>query len=264
MSRLTFFDLNGEKISRAECNRQITNLIRRKDNAKEKYSEGEKNFIRQYSGSGGFGRNTSQDDGVLYEFYTPEWLCGKMWQKAEDFGFKGGKVFDPSVGTGNFIRFAPDEKQVTGFETKDLSKRITEILYPKAKVYLSEFETAFLNKDKSKLLPEGKVTWLEDYPFDLVIGNPPYGIFKSAYLDHFTEPRFFTMESFFIYHSLRLLRPGGLLVFLIPSQFMQNGRKYNESKKMIGAQGELLDAFRLPSVFKGSKIRTDIFIFKKS
>lgn len=125
MKRKFYTDLDDKRISRVEANAQIEALIQRKDRNGERYSEKEKAFIGQYSGDGGLGRKNSRDAGVLYEYYTPDWLCERMWELA---GFKGGKVLDPAVGTGNFIKGSTSD--FTGFEINPVSFRISEILYP--------------------------------------------------------------------------------------------------------------------------------------
>ena len=60
-----------------------------------------------------------------------------------------------------------------------------------------------------------------------------------------------------------MLKAGGLLVYLVSSNFMRNGDKYDYAKQRIGEIGELIDAYRLPKVFAYSDVPTDIIIIKR-
>ena len=59
--------------------------------------------------------------------------------------------------------------------------------------------------------------------------------------------------------TLKVLKSGGIGVYLIPSSFLRNGIAYNDIKKQILTIATLIDAYRLPiSIFKHTKIGTDI------
>jgi type I restriction-modification system DNA methylase subunit len=61
-----------------------------------------------------------------------------------------------------------------------------------------------------------------------------------------------------------LLKPGGLLVFIIPNTFLSNDNKYNAFKEKLNRKAELIDAYRLPNkIFSNTDISTDIIILKK-
>jgi hypothetical protein len=66
-----------------------------------------------------------------------------------------------------------------------------------------------------------------------------------------------------MYYGLQLLKPGGLLIYLTSSNFLRNGLTYNKSKDEIGKVAELVDAYRLPPVFRFSDVPTDIIVFKR-
>jgi type I restriction-modification system DNA methylase subunit len=247
-----------------ELNKQIQQLILKKDKAGETYSFDEKKFIAQYEGSGGQGSKGATGEGVLYEFFTPDFVCELMWKLAYRYGFKaGGSVLEPSVGTGNLLKWAPNNSKCYGFEINPISKRITEILYPDAKIYEGYFETAFLQEPRYTARLKDKLTWLEGYPFSLVIGNPPYGKYKNKYSSYFTKPKMHQIELFFMHYGLQLLKPGGLMVFITGSNFLRNGITYQSEKLEIEKLADIVDAYRLPPVFKFSKVPTDIIVFKR-
>ena len=238
-----------------ELNKQIQQLILKKDKAGETYSFHEKKFIAQYEGSGGQGSKGATGEGVLYEFFTPDFVCELMWKLAYRYGFKaGGSVIEPSVGTGNLLKWAPNNSKCYGFEINPTSKRITEILYPDAKIYEGYFETAFLQEPRYTARLKDKLTWLEGYPFSLVIGNPPYGKYKNKYSSYFTKPKMHQIELFFMHYGLQLLKPGGIMVYVTGSNFLRNGITYQSEKLEIEKLADIVDAYRLPPVFKFSKV----------
>ena len=247
-----------------ELNKQIQQFILQKDKNAESYSTADRKFIAQYEGSGGQGSKGATGEGVLYEFFTPDFICELMWKLAYRYGFKaGGSVLEPSVGTGNLLKWAPNNSKCYGFEINPISKRITEILYPDAKIYEGYFETAFLQEPRFTSRLKDKITWLEGYPFSLVIGNPPYGKYKNKYSSYFTRPKMHQIELFFMYQGLQLLKPGGLMVYLTGSNFLRNGISYQSEKLELEKLADILDAYRLPPVFKFSKVPTDIIVFKR-
>jgi len=246
-----------------ERNIQIQAFIERKDAAGETYSQADKDFIASYEGAGGLARKGASGQGLLHEFYTPEWLCSKMWELARFHGYQGGAILEPSCATGRFFKDAPKGENMVGFEINPISARIAEILYPEAEVYPQYFETAFLQPERYTSLLNNTVTWLEDYPFSLVISNPPYGKHVNRYSSYFKSPKFKQMETFFIYHGLRMLKSGGLLVYVTSSNIIRSGSAYQGEKEQISELAELVDAYRLPPVFRHSQVPTDIIILRK-
>ena len=247
-----------------ELNNKIEALIKKKDAAGDSYSQSDRDFIVQYEGSGGQGSKGASGEGVLYEFYTPEKICELMWLLAYRYGFKPqGTVLEPSVGAGKLLQHAPNKQKCYGFEINPTSRRITQILYPEAKIYEGYFETAFLAPPRFTSPLKNQMTWMDGYPFSLVIGNPPYGKYKNKYSSYFTKPKMHQIELFFMYQGLQLLKPGGLLVYLTGSNFLRNGISYQSEKLEMEKLADILDAYRLPPVFKFSKVPTDIIVFKR-
>ncbi len=251
----------SRKVSQYDLNRDIARMIRRKDRKKEKYSQSEITYIQQFEGSAQ--KNGRIEKYGQSEFYTPDYVCELLWALAKKHGYKGGSVLEPSLATGRFIKYAPDQSKCVGFEINPITRRIAEISYPKATIHHGYFETAFMKAPRfSSRLPECK-TWLKQYPFSLVIGNPPFGKYKNKYSDHFKEPQLLRTEIVFMYYGLHLLKKGGLLVYVTLCNFLRNGNAYNEAKKEIGKIAEFVDAYRLPGVFKHTTVSTDILIFRR-
>jgi type I restriction-modification system DNA methylase subunit len=248
-----------------QLNKEIESFIQTKDQRKESYSPADIEFIQKYEGSGGQGSKGATGEGILYEFYTPDFVVKLMWELAFKYGFdKSGTVLEPSIATGRLIEPAPDKTKCVGFEINPISARISEVSYPGATIHQGYFETAFMQPHRfTKRLPLSQLTWLKEYPFSLVIGNPPYGKYRNKYSSYFPTPKIPQIEQFFMYYGLQLLKPGGLLIYLTSSNFLRNGLTYNKAKDEIGKLADLLDAYRLPPVFRFSVVPTDIIVFKR-
>lgn len=247
-----------------ELNQHVEQLIAERSETAE-FTDSEKAVLRRYSGSGGQGKHGATGEGILYEFYTPEWVCNWMWKMAIHYGYDGGTVLEPSCATGELLRPAPDKTKCYGFEINKTSRRIAQILYPDAHIHDGYFETAMLEPPRFTTRIKKRVTWLQGYPFSLVIGNPPYGKYTNAYSAYFPKPKMKQIELFFYYHGLRMLKPGGLLIYLSGSNLLRNGYTYNEEKKAMQELGcDLLDAYRLPPVFAYSEVPTDILVMRKT
>lgn len=246
-----------------EINQQIEALVARKEADREAYTTAEKSLLLKYSGAGGKGRAGATGEGLLYEYYTPLHIVQHMWRIVVELGYDGGPVLEPAAGTGVFARMAPHRSKVVGFEPNPVSRRIAEVTSPGSTFHPGHFETAFLERPRFTSRIKGGGTWLEGFPFSLVIGNPPYGARRNLYSGFFTTPGLSTLESFFIHHGLLLLKPGGLLAYVVPSGFLRNGHAYNKAKELIGGLADLVDAFRLPAVFGGTEVPVDIILLKR-
>ena len=201
----------------------------------------------------------------LYSFFTPIWICEIMYQLAISNGFNenNGKILEPSCGTGHFLTVLKNPKNVTAFELDNLNFLIAKKRVPEATIFNDYFETAFLKPPRYSSVIKNEVTHLKDYPFDLVLGNPPYGKYKNLYSSYFSNLKIKQVEMFFMLQSMKLLKRGGLLVFITAQNFMRNDKTYLHEKKLIGQYAELVDAYRLPKVFKNTDVPTDILIFRR-
>ncbi len=255
------------KKSQYQLNQEIETFIQDKDSKRKVYSQADIDFIQQYEGAGGQGSKGATGEGLLYEFYTPDYICQLMYELALIHGYDNGAILDPAIATGRLIKPFPDKSKVTGFEISPVTARICEITYPKATIHNHYFETAFLKAprytERIRSTIDQNPSWLQDYPFSLIIGNPPYGKYKNKYSSYFKTPKMQQIELMFIYYGMRLLKPGGLLVFITSSNFLRNGISYNREKAEIGKLADLLEAYRLPPVFKTSQVPTDIIVLTR-
>lgn len=250
------------KLNAHQLNKAIEGFIDSVDKNRTLTAE-EIRFISFYEGSGGLAKHGATGRGILNEFYTPDWLAEMVWKLARAHGFSGGTVLEPSCGTGRMFAPVPDKTQCVGFEINKYSAFIAKKRFPGIEVHNLFFEQAFMEAPRFNKRMKGYATWLKQYPFSLVIGNPPYGKYHNEYSTFFKQPMMLQIELMFFYYALQLLRPGGLLIYVVSSNVLRNGIKYFDAKKEIGRLADLVDAYRLPAVFEHSEVPTDIIVLKR-
>jgi hypothetical protein len=246
-------------------NKAIEELLAQKTDSE--LDSDEKAFLKYYTGYGGLEKYMEEAQinvGLLYEYFTPSKIAEKMWGLAYKYGYAGGSVLEPSCGVGEFIQYAPQSANVTGYEINPTSARIAKILYPFMEIIVQPFETAFIKRNSSV---RGSVT----PKYDLVIGNPPYGKFDGYYAG--MGEKDFTKASnyieYFITRSLDLLNDDGLLVFIVGAEVANGGKLFLDSqpnlvKSRIALQADLIDAYRLPNgVFDRTDVVSDIIVLRK-
>ncbi len=248
----------------ADINAKVKALLLNHDKSTQ-FSEEEKELLRKYSGNGGKASAGAEGRGLLDEYYTPDYVCEFMYKLSCKYGYKKGNVLEPSCAIGNIIRpiyERGDYKHIDAFEINETSRAICSALYPKVTIHDTHFETAFL--EPPRFSTKAKKTWLPNAPYDLVIGNPPYGKHVNRYSSYFTgKDKFAQVETFFMYEGLKLLKEGGLLVYITSMGFMATGNTYQDAKARMSEISEFVDAYRLPKVFDSTDICTDIIVLRK-
>jgi len=254
-----------------DLNKAIEALLDKKWNDKpESWSEDELEFIKGYSGYGGLDEYGQIDKGSLFEFYTPEAVIEKMWGLAYKHGYNEGRLCEPSVAKGDFLKreYVKSMVQKDAYEINKFSAKICKLLYPEVSVNAGKesmyFEQVFIKNNytiRDKYIPM----------YDLVIGNPPYGEAQSMYLGMgekaYTHAKNYI--DYFIFRGLDLLMKDGLLIYIIGAEVAAGGKPWLDSgpskcKEMIEKKGKLIDAYRLPEgVFARTNVVSDIVVFKK-
>lgn len=172
----------------------------------------------------------------------------------ERFGFQGGRVVEPSAGTGLFLGLMSDRlaaaSSLAGVELDSLTGGILQKLYPDADIQVTGFENAKrMNANTT----------------DLVISNFPFGNYKVTDKKHPKESEQ-SIHNYFISRSLDMLRPGGLMVG-ITSHFSLDAATGGKIRADWAKKADLVGAIRLPNTaFKknaGTEVTTDILIFRK-
>ena len=187
---------------------------------------------------------------VLTAHYTSKTVIDGIYEALKRFGFSGGTILEPALGTGNFLGLMPSEfnAKVYGVELDNITGRIAKHLYPQANIQITGFEkTSF---------PNGF--------FDSVITNVPFGSYKVFDKDYQNENLF--IHDYFILKSLDKLRPGGIAAIITSKGTLDKAN--NAARLSFYRRANLLGAIRLPNnAFKenaNTEVTTDILFFQKS
>jgi len=187
---------------------------------------------------------------VIGGYFTPRPVVDAVLKAVYRLGFAGGRVLEPSCGSFRF--FAQMDKEIrknsvfTAVEKDPITAKIASVVAPDAKVINKGFE---------------QVSFPNEY-FDLVIGNPPYSTVGLNDVDFGSSRTNLNMDSFFVYKSLKKLRKGGVMAFVMPIGFLDGHQ--GSALSDINRDCELLAAYRLPQgVFADTEVATDIVLIRK-
>lgn len=186
-----------------------------------------------------------------YAHYTSETIVRSMWSAMERLGFKGGQIFEPGMGVGNFPGMMPagmaHNSNYMGIEYDFMTARIARLIYPKYGIKREDFTS----------------TKLPDNTFDAVIGNPPFGDITITSDEKY--PQKFFLHDYFFAKSIDMVRPGGVLAFVTSAGTMN--KIDTTAREYLYDRADLLGAIRLPNnAFKknaGTEVTTDIIFLRK-
>jgi N12 class adenine-specific DNA methylase len=184
---------------------------------------------------------------TLNAHYTDAAIVQAMWGAVRSLGFTNGRVLEPGCGSGNFVGLAPPGAEITGVELDPVTAGIAATLYPQATIVTGSFAD----------------TSSHGAPYDLVIGNVPFG--KIVLYDREHNPGGHSIHNHFIIKSLRLTRPGGL-VAVLTSRYTLDARN-PAARREIAGLADLAGAIRLPSrahqQAAGTAVVTDLLILRR-
>ncbi|WP_105096789.1 SNF2-related protein [Streptococcus suis] len=186
----------------------------------------------------------------LTAYYTDPALIRQMWDKLERDGFTGGKILDPSMGTGNFFAAMPkhlrEKSELYGVELDTITGAIAKHLHPTSHIEIKGFETVAFN----------------DNSFDLVISNVPFANIRIAD-NRYNKP--YMVHDYFVKKSLDLVHDGGQVAIISSTGTMD--KRTENILQDIRETTEFLGGVRLPdSAFKaiaGTSVTTDMLFFQK-
>jgi N12 class adenine-specific DNA methylase len=193
---------------------------------------------------------------ALTAFYTPLDLVAAVWQAVLQLGLgsiERPRILEPAAGVGHFISAMPPElrerAEITAVELDLVTARILGHIHPDITLH------GGVGFERVDLPPNG---------FDLAISNVPFG--EMAVHDPSTPAALrHQLHDFFFAKALRLVRPGGLVVFL--TSWGTLDKQARAVRTFLAEQATLLGAFRLPNgVFRrisGSESATDLLILQK-
>lgn len=186
-------------------------------------------------------------ESAMTAFYTQPVVIRSIYKALDNFGFKGGRILEPSMGVGNFFGMMPAEMQenskLYGVELDRISGMIAKYLYPKANISVKGFED----------------TNFSDNSFDVVIGNVPFGDFK-VWDTRYNKHNLFIHDYFFL-KSIDKVKPGGIVAFITSKGTLD--KKNSKFRQMLCERAELLGAVRLPNNTFKTDVISDIIFLKK-
>ena len=186
----------------------------------------------------------------LTAYYTDPTLIRQMWEKLERDGFTGGKILDPSMGTGNFFAAMPkhlrENSELYGVELDTITGAIAKHLHPNSHIEVKGFETIAFN----------------DNSFDLVLSNVPFANIRIAD-SRYDKP--YMIHDYFVKKSLDLVHDSGQVAIISSTGTMD--KRTENILQDIRETTDFLGGVRLPdSSFKaiaGTSVTTDMLFFQK-
>ncbi|HEM4928852.1 TPA: DEAD/DEAH box helicase family protein, partial [Streptococcus suis] len=186
----------------------------------------------------------------LTAYYTDPHLIRQMWEKLERDGFTGGKILDPSMGTGNFFAAMPkhlrENSKLYGVELDTITGTIAKHLHPNSHIEVKGFETIVFN----------------DNSFDLVLSNVPFANIRIAD-SRYDKP--YMIHDYFVKKSLDLVHDGGQVAIISSTGTMD--KRTENILQDIREMTDFLGGVRLPdNAFKaiaGTNVTTDMLFFQK-
>lgn len=214
---------------------------RTKENWKKEYAElNELLTSKEYAAA---------KESTLTAFYTEPYIIKSIYNALENFGFEGGDILDPAMGTGNFFGNLPEKmaenSRLYGVELDSITARIAKQLYPNANIQNKGYERVKF----------------EDSKFDVIVGNVPFGNY-SPYDNDYDQD--YLIHDYFIVKSLDKLKAGGILAFITSSGTME--KRDETLRRTLYGKANFVGGIRLPNdAFKtaGTQTVTDILFFQK-
>ncbi|MEK7309524.1 MAG: TaqI-like C-terminal specificity domain-containing protein [Planctomycetota bacterium] len=216
-------------------------------------------------------KDTKKDYGIVF---TPERIVDLMVNLIDHSLFGNKKninILEPACGLAQFLigikRNLPDlfnSANLCGVEIND------EIVK-----YLTTLEVG----NNIKLIKTDYLIWHQDMFFDLIIGNPPYGIpslseHYAIKVDAATKEQYrnafetwygkYNVYGAFIEKSIKMLKPNGQLIFIIPPTFMILD-DFKKLRTFLSKHGMTKIIYLGPDVFKPDADVTSVILeFHKS
>nr|WP_283265751.1 SNF2-related protein [Streptococcus dysgalactiae] len=186
----------------------------------------------------------------LTAYYTDPLLIREMWNKLERDGFTGGKILDPSMGTGNFFAAMPkhlrENSELYGVELDTITGVIAKHLHPNSHIEVKGFETIAFN----------------DNSFDLVLSNVPFANIRIAD-NRYDKP--YMIHDYFVKKSLDLVHDGGQVAIISSTGTMD--KRTENILQDIRETTDFLGGVRLPDtafkIIAGTNVTTDMLFFQK-
>ncbi|MCL2252715.1 MAG: N-6 DNA methylase, partial [Treponema sp.] len=247
-----YFNERLSNSEREQYNRKAIEILGK--SKEQKLDQKDLLTLRRYSGFGGI--DAGNERGVLYDYYTSPPVAHLTWQLLRnscDIEY-GGKILEPSCGTGVFFETAPKDCALsfTGVELDKRTAQIAQLLYTdKYKEILNMSFEAFNLSDKSG-------------EYDHIIGNAPFGE-RSAALSSLDMPNEKSLDNYFVSRSIDNLKDDGTMALIVAPGVLEN--KTNEDYRLgLCKKAQFIGAVKLPNRsfhHTHTQVTPDILLFRK-
>ncbi len=181
-------------------------------------------------------------------YFTPAPIVEAIYTGLDRLGARYEQVLEPAAGVGAFIAGAQCRgAEVIAVELDSITSRLLQHRYESVGVIEGGFE--YVTRDMFS-------------PFDLVVGNPPYG---SQVMEDQQDKRLdgLVIHHYFLAKSFQFLAEGGMLAMVVPAYCLDNVKKHARGI-MAELGAKLVAAFRLPDdCFQDAKVTVDVVFFTK-
>lgn len=190
---------------------------------------------------------------ILNAYYTSPAIVKAIYQGLIKLGFTGGRILEPSMGSGLFIGIMPEQLSQhstwTGVEIDPTTGLIAQQLYPSATIHVRGFQEV--------MLPHNH--------FDLAIGNVPFGT-VVPHDPEYNRIGLRNLHDYFFAKTVDLVKPGGLVILITSVGTMQSS-KSQALRWLLREKVNLVGAMRLPNnafqQFTNTSVTTDLIVLQK-
>lgn len=218
-------------------------------------------------------KHIKKDRGI---FFTPQWIVDFMVNLIEEdrINLTDVRILEPACGICQFLFGI--KKNKNHIFTQALERIGVEINEEIIK-YIYE-NNLNINND-IKIIHHDYLLWETDESFDVIIGNPPYGIpslseHYTIRIDNETKKIYkqlyetwygkYNVYGAFIEKSIKLLKNNGQLIFIVPATFMVLD-EFKKLREFLAKNGKTEIIYMGPDVFKPeADVTTVILKFIKS
>jgi len=194
---------------------------------------------------------------------TPSEIVDLMIELSGVKSWRGLEILEPGAGFCGFLR--------------KIKKRHPENRFTGVEINREIFRAAAAMRAEFNLVLADFLLWDAPGKYELIIGNPPYGIIgdKSHYPIHIVKESKkayktifqtwfgkYNIYGAFIEKSVSLLKPGGCLAFIVPATFMVLD-DFKLLRKFLAGSGRTKIYYLGPKTFPGKNVSAAIIIFTR-
>jgi trans-aconitate methyltransferase len=172
-------------------------------------------------------KTEKKNDGI---FITPRSIIEKLVSQIPERQYDN--ILEPSAGTCEIVRYLDERMTGVSFDAVEFN----------AVMYSTVCDANIQYKNAVRYTRADFTQWVSDKQYDLIIGNPPYVVCsKTDVPKQYREMTVGRPNLFgtFILHALSLLKPNGILAFVIPTSFL-NAAYYSKIRNYMKQSGNIL------------------------